>query len=107
MRKSWFVTLDLRDSPCVCHDTFAELSLQNPVCIPLVGTTPSNTRHTKTSAAISRSDFAMLPVGFAKVASLRRNLYGHYILHTIGAKAFVLGIHTPPAPSTGASRVAL
>ena len=56
MRRSRFSTLDLHDSPRVCHDTVAELSLQTPTCI---------------------------------------------------ANALVPGIHTPPAPSPDASRVAL
>ena len=107
MLRSRFATLNLRDASRVFHGTVAELLLQNPACIHLVGTTPANTIHHRTSAAISRSEFVMSSVGFAKVTSLRHTLSGHFILHTICSKVFVPGVHTPPAPSSDVSRVAL
>ena len=107
MHRSWFAILNLRNAPLVFHDMVAEFLLQTPACIHLVGTTPSNTSHPRTSAAISRSKFVMLPGGFAEVTSLYRTSSGQFILHTIGAKAFLPGIHNTPDPSPDASSVAL
>ena len=52
MRISWFATIDICDAPRVFHDAVAELSLQTPVCIHLVGRTHSNTSHPRTSSSI-------------------------------------------------------
>ena len=107
MRRNRFATLILCDAPRVCHIKVVKFSLQNPACIHLVGTSPSNTSHPRTTAAILRSEFVMLPVEFAKVEILRRTSSVQIILHRIGTKAFVPGIHTTLYPSLDASSVAL
>ena len=107
MYRSRLATLNICDALRVCHDMVVELLLHTPACIHLVSKTPSKTSHTITSAAISRSNSVMQLVGFVKVTILRRTSSVQFILHTIGANAFMPGIQTPPAPLIDAPRVAL
>lgn len=106
-RSNLFATRERLDAPLPCQATVAELSLQHPAWIHLVGTHASSTSQPSTSAAISKSELVMSPSGLSNVTSLSTTSWGHLYRHTMGANSRFPGSHTPPAASPDASSVPL
>ena len=74
---SLVATADLFDASLICHAIVAKLSEHTPTCSWRNGTIDSNTSHPSNSAAISKSEFVMVPLGFSYVTSSSFTYLGH------------------------------
>jgi hypothetical protein len=87
------------------HATVGVLSQNSPTwqCWRLIGATHSSTSQARSSPAISRSEFVIVPFGLLEDTTFLVMSGGKAIRHTIGLMCVVPLNHTPPAPKAHAS----
>jgi hypothetical protein len=103
-RMSCIAIRDFRDAICCTQWTVGELSLNKATCVPLsCGHTCSMTSQRSRSPAISKSEFVIVPLGFASDTRAALMSSGHGIRNTVGGKARFSPMIMPPTPCEDAS----
>ena len=98
-------TLDFVGVSRVIHETVGVLSQLVSMVTKRMQTMPSSTRSWRMAAASSKSEFVIVPLGFASDMSWSLTCWGHWTLHTVEGMLLVPSNHTPPAPFPDASCV--
>ena len=105
-RMSCMATTECRDARRSTQWTVGELSLNNATCAPFSdGHTSSITSHSRSSPAISRSEFVIDPAGFASDMISRLMSSGHSSRKTVGGTPFRSPMTMPPTPCFDASLI--